>query len=327
MCAAPGTCSEGEAHDGLRAYPCRVPSARRTSSTPTAWVSCCTMARCPRCGFRRANCATSASCRAPGPSQAGRTVAFSKIRTALKNRMHATFATPALAGGAREYGLSLDTLSDIYAAKWRAELTRVIGRLPEETRRCMEQELELLDLVQGQIDRLEARILERVRITPTIQLVMSLPGPAEILSIVIDREVGSIERFSCPKHFCGYAGTVPKVKGSGGKFHYGRMIKQCNNYLKWAFIACPGGLGQGGGECGGSAATSPELAEEVRRPALRANPPTKGPLGRGGRRGKVSGGSDLLGVEERRALSGAELQATDKGTLNHSAQAGPGPSR
>jgi len=155
MCAAPGTCSEGEAHDGLRAYPCRVPSARRTSSTPTAWVSCCTMARCPRCGFRRANCATSASCRAPGPSQAGRTVAFSKIRTALKNRMHATFATPALAGGAREYGLSLDTLSDIYAAKWRAELTRVIGRLPEETRRCMEQELELLDLVQGQIDRLE----------------------------------------------------------------------------------------------------------------------------------------------------------------------------
>src|SRR3990170_1532933 len=158
-------------------------------------------------------------------------MAFSKIRTALKNRMHATFA---------KYGLSLDTLSDIYAAKWRAELTRVIGRLPEETRRCMEQELELLDLVQGQIDRLEARILERVRITPTIQLVMSLPGPAEILSIVIDREVGSIERFSCPKHFCGYAGTVPKVKGSGGKFHYGRMIKQCNNYLKWAFIACPG---------------------------------------------------------------------------------------
>lgn len=65
---------------------------------------------------------------------------------------------------------------------------------------------------------------------------MSLPGPAEILSIVIDREVGSIDRFPSPKHFCGYAGTVPKVKGSGGKYHYGRMIKQANNYLKWAFI-------------------------------------------------------------------------------------------
>ena len=245
-------------------------------------------------------------------------MAFSKIRTALKNRMHATFA---------KYGLSLDTLSDIYAAKWRAELTRVIGRLPEETRRCMEQELELLDLVQGQIDRLEARILERVRITPTIQLVMSLPGPAEILSIVIDREVGSIERFSCPKHFCGYAGTVPKVKGSGGKFHYGRMIKQCNNYLKWAFREASRSVAEGhrSGECGGSAATSPELAEEVRRPALRTNPSEEGTRRRSRRHGPTPRRSNLLGSEEGRALPGAELQATDKGTLKHPVQAGADP--
>jgi transposase len=154
-------------------------------------------------------------------------MAFSKVRTMLKNRMHSTLA---------KYALSLDTDSDIYAAKWRAQLVKLLRSLPEETRRCMEQELELLDLVQAQIDRLEARILERVRLTPTIQLVMSLPGPAEILSIVIDREVGSIDRFPSPKKFCGYAGTVPKVKGSGGKYHYGRMIKQANNYLKWAFI-------------------------------------------------------------------------------------------
>src|SRR3990170_1048116 len=107
---------------------------------------------------------------------------------------------------------------------------------PGETQRCMQQELELLDQVQEQIHRLEARILERVQKTPTIQLIQSVPGPAEILSIVIDREVGSIDRFPSPKKFCGYAGTVPKVKGSGGKYHYGRMIKQANNYLKWAFI-------------------------------------------------------------------------------------------
>ena len=155
------------------------------------------------------------SCRARGPSQAGRTVAFSKMRGQLKNRMHATFA---------KYGLSLDTDSDIFTAKWRPQFLALLERLPPETRRCMQQELELLDLVQGQIDRLAARILERVRITPTIQLVMSLPGPAEILSIVIDREFGTIDRFSCPKHFCGYAGMVPKVKGSGGKYHYGHMI-------------------------------------------------------------------------------------------------------
>ena len=154
-------------------------------------------------------------------------MAFSKMRTALKNRMHSTLA---------KYALSLDTQSDIYAPKWRPQLMQLIRSLPDETRRCMEQELELLGLIQDQIDQLEARILERVRLTRTIQLIQSVPGPAEILSIVIDREVGSIDRFPSPACFASYAGLVPRVRASGGKVHYGRMIKQANNYLKWAFI-------------------------------------------------------------------------------------------
>jgi Transposase and inactivated derivatives len=154
-------------------------------------------------------------------------MAFSKIRTMLKNRMHSTLA---------KYALSLDTQSDIFTPKWRPQLMQLILSLPDETRRCMEQELELLGLVQAHIDRLEVRILERVNITRSIQFIQSVPGPAKILSIVIDREVGSIDRFPSPKNFASYAGVVPKVKGSGGKFRYGKMIKQSNNYLKWAFI-------------------------------------------------------------------------------------------
>jgi len=154
-------------------------------------------------------------------------MALSKVRTALKNRMHSTLA---------KYALSLGTQSDIYAPKWRPQLIELVRSLPDETRRCMEQELELLDQVQEQIHRLEARILERVQMTPTIQLIQSVPGPAEILSIVIDREVGSIDRFPSPHHFASYSGLVPKVMASGGKTHYGKMIKAANNYLKWAFI-------------------------------------------------------------------------------------------
>jgi len=154
-------------------------------------------------------------------------MAFSKVRTMLKNRIHSTLA---------KYALSLDTHSDIFTAKWRPQLLQVLEHLPAETRRCVQQELELLDLLQTHIHRLEARILERVELTPAIQLLMSIPGPAEILSIVIDRELGSIQRFPAPKHLASYSGLVPRVRASGGKVHYGRMIKQANNYLKWAFI-------------------------------------------------------------------------------------------
>ncbi len=166
-------------------------------------------------------------------------MAFSKVRTLLKNRIHSTLA---------KYALSLDTDSDIFTTKWRPQLLALLLQLPSETRRCVDQELELLAQVQGHIQRLEARILERVQLTPTIGLVMSVPGPAEILSIVIDREVGSIDRFPGPNHLASYSGLVPRVKASGGKVHYGRMVQQSNRYLKWAFIACPGRSGQGSGQ-------------------------------------------------------------------------------
>ena len=57
-----------------------------------------------------------------------------------------------------------------------------------------------------------------------------------ILSIVIEREMGCVDRFPSNENFASYAGTTPKVKSSGGKFRYGKMRKQSNNYLKWAFI-------------------------------------------------------------------------------------------
>jgi len=154
--------------------------------------------------------------------------------------MHSTLATPALpaghrdgvAGGAGEYALSLDTQSAIYAPKWRPQLMQLIRSLPDETRGCMEQELELLDLVQAHIQRLETRILERVRLTRTIQLIQSVPGPAEILSIVIDREVGSIDRFPSPACLASYTGLVPKSTS---------QVLCC----AWASSHCTGVLSQG----------------------------------------------------------------------------------
>lgn len=154
-------------------------------------------------------------------------MAFSKVRTMLKNRIHSTLA---------KYALFLPTDGDIFTPKWRPQLSGVLQQLPAETRRCVDQELELLAQLQGHIQHLEGRILQRVEITPTIQQIMSIPGPAQILSIVIDRELGSIERFPSPKHLASYSGLVPRVSASGGKVHYGRMVQQSNHYLKWAFI-------------------------------------------------------------------------------------------
>lgn len=149
----------------------------------------------------------------PGPVRDERELprtrmALCKIRTQLKNRIHATLA---------KYAMSLDTSSDIFAPKWRTQLMRAIRDLPPETSRCMAQEMDLLDRLNEHILLLEERILERVQFSENLQLPNSLPGVGDILAIVIDREVGCIERFPSPQHFASYCGTVPRVKASGGK--------------------------------------------------------------------------------------------------------------
>jgi transposase len=154
-------------------------------------------------------------------------MALSKLRTALKNRIHATLA---------KYGITCTEHSDIFVGKGRVWLQATLCRLPPETGRCVAQELEALDGLQDQIAQLEERIRERVALTPSIPLLKSLPGIGDILAIVVEREIDSIDRFNTPGQLASYAGLVPTVHASGGKTRFGHMRKPSNQYLKWAFI-------------------------------------------------------------------------------------------
>jgi transposase len=154
-------------------------------------------------------------------------MALSKVRTTLKNRIHATLA---------KYALNTSSHSDIFVGRGRAWLIRTRRELPLETCRCLDQQLELLDTTMKQIATLEQRIQERIELTPEMQCLKTIPGVGNILAIVIEREVGTVDRFPTAGHLAAYAGVVPRVHSSGGKTRFGRMRKQANNYLKWAFI-------------------------------------------------------------------------------------------
>jgi len=154
-------------------------------------------------------------------------MALSKLRTALKNRIHATLA---------KYGIASTEHSDIFVGAGRAWLKTTLSQLPPETGRCVAQELEALDGLQLQIAQSEERIRERIAQTPSIQRLKTLPGVGDILAIVIEREIGSIDRFGTAGQLASYAGVVPTVHASGGKTRFGHMRKPSNQYLKWAFV-------------------------------------------------------------------------------------------
>jgi transposase len=155
-------------------------------------------------------------------------MALCKIRVSIKNRIHATLA---------KYNFSIkceEGSSDIFTKGYSVNLEQKLKTLPGETQKCIHQELDLLEGLQTQIS-IEERIRERIPITPEIELLKSLPGVGDILSIVINLEIGSIERFSTAEQLASYAGTVPTIKSSGTRFRYGHLPKQSNHYLKWAF--------------------------------------------------------------------------------------------
>ena len=149
------------------------------------------------------------------------------MRTALKNRIHATFA---------KYAIQFDSESDLFGTKGLQEMTKRLPELPPETRLSVEQELKLLDDLARQIDAAEQRIHQVIAVTPEMELLKSLPGVGPILAITIALEVGDVGRFPDNAHLASYSGTVPRVSSSGGKTRFGKTRPDVNHYLKRAFI-------------------------------------------------------------------------------------------
>ena len=149
------------------------------------------------------------------------------VRTMLKNRIHATLAKSAIV---------IDEVSDLFGMKGREILAKRLEELPPYTRRSVETQLELLDQVEDHIRLSEKEIQEVVEATPAMKLLMTIPGIGKILAVVIALEIGDITRFPGPEHLASYAGTVPRVKSSGGKTFFGKVRPDVNRYLKWALI-------------------------------------------------------------------------------------------
>jgi transposase len=149
------------------------------------------------------------------------------VRTMLKNRIHATLA---------KYAIEIDEVSDLFGMKGREILAKRLEELPPYTRRSVKTQLELLDQVEDHIRLSEKEIQEVVEATPAMKLLMTIPGIGKILAVVIALEIGDITRFPGPEHLASYAGTVPRVKSSGGKTFFGKVRPDVNRYLKWALI-------------------------------------------------------------------------------------------
>jgi transposase len=115
---------------------------------------------------------------------------------------------------------------------------QVVGRmgLPEEVALAIQANVAVIEVLNGQIERLEKRLQERVGQEKGYHLLMSVPGLGKTLASVILLEVGTIERFGAAGRFASYARCVDSVHTSNGKKKGEGNVRNGNAYLAWAFV-------------------------------------------------------------------------------------------
>jgi transposase len=194
---------------------------QRTGTLPTVWI--------PPSGVRDAR-------------ELPRTrMVFSRQRTQLKNRVHATLS---------KYGYVVDEVSDAFGKHGRQIIAELSSKLPPHTKEALDYVLDQLDEVMGNLKAIEADMIKAFSPCPQTTLLESLPGVGKILAVVVWTEIGSIERFGRAEQLAGYSGLVAREHSSGGKFRYGAIRRDVNVYLKWAFVEAAGSAIQNRDRCG-----------------------------------------------------------------------------
>lgn len=151
---------------------------------------------------------------------------LARVRTMIRNRIHALLD--------RHPAVERPQFKDPFCKKGVAWMRRAAIAQPD--RGLLDEELALLELVDAQIRTLEQAIDRHNGQDPFARRLQTLPGVGPILAAVMALEIDRIERFRTSARFCSYAGLVPTTYSSGGKTAHGRMLRQCNRWLKWAFI-------------------------------------------------------------------------------------------
>ena len=104
----------------------------------------------------------------------------------------------------------------------------------------MAASLELIDYLDGQIDRVEgelrAEIAGQTRYARAVELLQTVPGIGPVLAVTIASELGDITRFATAKQLIGYTGLCPRVYQSGQRDRRGPLAKNGPKYLRWALI-------------------------------------------------------------------------------------------
>lgn len=151
---------------------------------------------------------------------------LSHTRTRIKNRIHAVL---------QRYNVEID-FADLFGDGGRAELLSRSWELPPYSRESVIEQLQTVDALETQIGECESHL--ETMLYPSVErdLLDTLPCVGKVLSAVLTLEIGDVRRFAGADRLASYAGVVAAARESADWRRQKRCPRDCNVYLKWAYV-------------------------------------------------------------------------------------------
>jgi transposase len=119
----------------------------------------------------------------------------------------------------------------------RLDKAQVEGLLPDaDLTLAVKANWSVMCSADEEVERLEQRVTERVKLRAQFSFLKTVPGIGQILALTIMLETGDIRRFATVGHYASYCRCVGSQKISNGKRKGSGNTKNGNKYLAWAFV-------------------------------------------------------------------------------------------
>jgi transposase len=124
--------------------------------------------------------------------------------------------------------------SDMFGLDGRRRLAELA--LPEAFRIRLDSQLRVVDLLEAEIDTMDARIAALFTDDQAYRAVLRVPGIGPVFAAVFRAEIGEVTRFPSPRQLNSWAGLTPRHRESDTTVHRGPITKQGSRLVRWAAV-------------------------------------------------------------------------------------------
>ena len=121
-------------------------------------------------------------------------------------------------------------------AEIRARMAELADALPEAMLCSLQDQLQRIDALEQDIDRLEQRIGAWQKQEAECRAIAAVPGIGKLTATALVATVGDAKTFNSGREFASFLGLVPRQSGTGGKIRLGSISKRGDPYLRTLLI-------------------------------------------------------------------------------------------